>query len=156
MILALDLGTRCGWAMAAPTFAGSIEHRLLESGVQIFDVKRGESPGMRYLRFRRWLEDITPSDCSLIAYENFHMRGGAATEIAAGLVTRVQELCALRGIQHAAVHSASLKKFATGRGNADKAAMLAAVAQRWKAVESDDEADAIAVLYWALAEFAAP
>jgi hypothetical protein len=38
-ILALDLGTRTGWAPA--------EHGRVESGVQVFDVRRGESPGMR-------------------------------------------------------------------------------------------------------------
>lgn len=151
-ILALDLGTHTGWAIAAPTFGGSLEYHMTESGVQVFDVKRGESPGMRYLRFRRWIEDVTPPDCRLICYEQTHNRGGAATEIAAGLATRVQEICALRAIEHAAVHSATLKKATTGKGNADKAAMLAAVAQKWKAVESDDEADAIALLHYALAE----
>ena len=38
-ILALDLGTRTGWALA--------EHGRVESGVHVFDVQRGESPGMR-------------------------------------------------------------------------------------------------------------
>lgn len=27
-ILALDLGTRTGWAIAAPTFPGSLEYRM--------------------------------------------------------------------------------------------------------------------------------
>jgi Holliday junction resolvasome RuvABC endonuclease subunit len=39
-----------------------------------------------------------------------------------------------------------------GRGNAKKPDMLAAVCNRWKVVTSDDEADAIALLYFALAE----
>lgn len=34
------------------------EGGAVESGVQLFDVKRGESPGMRYLRFERWLEEV--------------------------------------------------------------------------------------------------
>lgn len=152
MILALDLGTATGWALAKQTFPGSTEYQLVESGVQTFDVKRGESPGMRYLRFRRWLEDVTPGDCILICYEQTHHRGGAATEVAAGLATRVQELCALRAIEHAAVHSASLKKWTVGRGNADKTAMLAAVCTRWKIVHDDNEADALALLHYALAE----
>lgn len=41
-ILALDMATKTGWA----TNAGRT------SGVQTFDVKRGESPGMRFLRCR--------------------------------------------------------------------------------------------------------
>ena len=125
---------------------------MLESGVQVCDVKRGESPGMRYLRFRRWLEDITEPGCELIIYEAPHHRGGAATEIAAGFSTRVQELCALRGIEHASLHTQTLKKWTVGRGNAEKTAMLAAVCHRWKVVQSDDEADAIALLHYAMAE----
>ena len=152
MILALDLGTATGWALAKPTFPGSTEYAMQESGVQTFDVKRGESPGMRYLRFRRWLEDVTPGDCTLILYEQTHHRGGAATEISANFAGRVQELCAIRAIEHAAVHSASLKKWCTGRGNADKTAMLAAVCNRWKIVQDDNEADAIALLYYGLKE----
>ncbi len=141
-LLALDLGTRCGWALCE---RGRIEH-----GVQVFEVRRGESPGFRYLRFTRWLEDLGRVGLDLVVYEQTHQRGGAATEVAAGFATRVQEFCARRGVEHAAVHSATLKKWTTGKGNADKAGMRAAVARRWQAVESDDEADAVALLHFAL------
>jgi hypothetical protein len=151
-VLALDLGTATGWALW--------DGARLESGVQVFDVKRGESPGMRYLRFNRWLNDFTwdPrfSDdrlrIGLIVYEQTHNRGGAATEVAAGFATRVQEFCARVQIDHQAIHSATLKKFCTGKGNADKAAMLDAVGRRWKVVTDDNEADAIALCYYTLAE----
>ena len=149
-ILALDLGTRCGWALA--------ESGRIESGVQVFDVKRGESPGMRYLRFNRWLADLymtrtaleTTLDC--VVYEQTHNRGGAATEVAAGFATRVQEFCASRGIQHAAAHSATLKKFATGRGNADKAGMARAAKLRGWTATDDNEIDARWLLDYALVE----
>lgn len=145
MILALDLGTSCGWALATGTMP------MMESGVQVFDVKRGESPGMRYLRFRRWLEDMT-RQATLVVYEQTHHRGGAATEVAAGFATRVQEICAANGIQHTTVHSQTLKKWTTGRGNANKAAMVVAVTNRWRLVVDDNEADAIALLHYALTE----
>jgi Holliday junction resolvasome RuvABC endonuclease subunit len=149
-LLALDLATRCGWAL--------LENGRLESGTDTFDVKRGESPGTRYLRFNRWLDEFAlhPSAglprVELIVFEQAHQRGGAATEVAAGFSTRVMEFCAKHGIEHASVHTASLKKWTTGKGNADKAAMLEAVARRWKRVDTDDEADAVALLYYALAE----
>lgn len=50
-ILAIDPGCNAGWA----TWDGS----HVESGVQVFDLKRGESPGMRFLRFWAWLRDLT-------------------------------------------------------------------------------------------------
>lgn len=150
-ILALDLGTKTGWALS--------EHGRIESGVQVFDVKRGESPGMRYLRFRHWLPIAAlrghlPS-VSLIVYEQTHNRGGAATEVAAGFATRVQEYCADMGIEHAAVHTATLKKFTTGKGNADKLTMyVAAKARGWTHgnLTDDNEVDAICLLRYALAE----
>ncbi len=146
--LALDLGTRTGWALA--------EGAVVESGVQVFDVKRGESPGMRYVRFNRWLGDIAPA-VALVVYEQTHNRGGGATEVAAGFATRVQEFCARAGIEHTAIHSAVLKKFATGRGNAKKPDMIAAARERCGYLGADDdEADALLLLAYARAELLTP
>jgi len=149
-ILALDLGTHTGWAL--------LEAGHVESGVQVFDVKRGESPGMRYLRFNRWLEEMAGGDPrpDAIIFEQAHHRGGAATEVAAGFSTRILEFCARHGIEHASVHTATLKKFATGKGNADKEAMLEAARQRFKPdLASDDEADALWILEFARREILA-
>jgi Holliday junction resolvasome RuvABC endonuclease subunit len=148
-ILALDLGTTTGWAYR--------EGARIESGVQTFDVKRGESPGMRYVRFNRWLDEMMRlRRGALLVFEQAHHRGGAATEVAAGFSTRVLECAARLDLEHAAVHTATLKKFATGKGNAKKAEMLGAVCRRWKAVTDDNEADAIALLYYAIAEIVEP
>ena len=43
---------------------------------------------------------------------------------------------------------ATIKRFATGRGNADKAAMIAAIQARGFTPADDNEADAIAILLW--------
>jgi crossover junction endodeoxyribonuclease RuvC len=144
-LLALDLATRTGWALQ--------EAGRLESGVATFDVKRGESPGMRYVRFRRWLEDVG-TRVELVVYEQTIITGpgSMAREIATGFATRVQEYCAARAIEHAAVWAGTLKKWTTGRGNAKKPDMLEAVAGRWRRVDDDNEADAIALLHYALAE----
>ena len=152
-ILALDLGMRTGYAIR--------ENGRVESGVQVFDVKRGESPGMRYLRFNRWLADVCHAGLDavfgrdalavgFIVYEQTHHRGGAATEVAAGFATRAQEFCARHGLEHAAVHTATLKKFATGRGNAKKPEMIAAAQARFGyPVADDNEADALWLLAYA-------
>ena len=50
-ILALDLGTQTGWALASRDGG-------LTSGSQSFKPQRFEGGGMRFLRFRRWLTDI--------------------------------------------------------------------------------------------------
>ena len=42
----------------------------------------------------------------------------------------------------------TIKRFATGKGNADKAAMIAAMRARGYLPADDNEADAIALLLW--------
>lgn len=165
-ILALDLATHTGWAIS--------EYGRRESGMQAFEVKRGESPGMRYLAFNRWLDGLVfpaaPSRgplpplssaeierrmsprVELIVYEQpFVMRSGAAAEISLGFATRVQEFCARHGIEHTTLNGMTLKKWTTGRGNAKKPEMVAAVQSRFKWTGTDDnEADAVALLHHTL------
>ena len=45
----------------------------------------------------------------------------------------------------------TIKRFITGKGNADKQAVIAAVKERGFSPADDNEADAIAILLWALA-----
>lgn len=162
-ILALDLATHTGWA--------TLVDGRIESGVQSFELSREESKGMRFYRFNAWLaqmlnEPYGPPQVPilghewrnrfhLVAWEQCHHRGGPATQLAEGLTTRVMEQCAVRGIEHCSVHTGTLKKYMTGSGAASKADMIAAV-ERLTAVrcESDDEADALAVLFWAKRRYA--
>jgi hypothetical protein len=139
----------------------------MESGVQDFSKSRGESNGMLFLKFNRWLEaDLAlnqrpthPARCmDLLVFEQAHHRGGAATEIAVGLMTRVLEYGALYKIEHTSVHSMTLKKWATGSGKSDKAVMRAAACkftkpERSVALMGDDESDAILLLQYALEKF---
>ncbi len=150
-ILGLDLGTKTGWAC---NYGYEVKQSAL-SGVQDFSLKRGESPGMRYLRFRSWLAEIWGLERpTLIVYEQAHHRGGAATQVLNGLVSHLQAFCAEKNIDHTPVHSATLKKFATGSGRASKADMVKAMQKRWNwDGTSDDEADALAVLAWAIEEY---
>jgi crossover junction endodeoxyribonuclease RuvC len=136
-----------------------------ESGVQDFALGRGESPGMRFLRFNRWLEELTLDPAAvlqprveLVVYEQpFVMRSGQAAGIALGLATRVQEMCARYKLEHVAVNGSRLKKWTTGKGNAKKPEMVAAVTRRFCTtppyfVGDHNEADAIALLEYARLE----
>jgi Holliday junction resolvasome RuvABC endonuclease subunit len=149
-ILALDLGTHTGWALHLPDFP-------IESGVQEFHLARRESAGMRFLRFRSWLARmIDDHEPQLIVYEEPHLRGSAATHVLVGFATRVQELAARRGLEHSSIRTPDLKKHATGRGNAPKPLMVQTAKQKFphQDIVSDDQADALWVLDWALQEFA--
>jgi hypothetical protein len=150
-VLAVDPGSTLGWALSM--------NGIVESGVEDFSLRRGESPGARFLRFRRWLFDIdelairtTGRGLALVVYEMAHHRGGAATEVACGFTTRLQEhAAATSGCECVAVHSARLKKATTGRGNVGKAEMVAAARKRWNLEPTDDNhADALCLLALAL------
>lgn len=163
-VLALDLATKTGWALS--------EGSRIESGVQDFTKKRGESNGMLFVHFNSWLRGFRKSlrvfvengvatipsiKPDLIVFEQAHHRGGAATEIAVGLMTRVLEFCAEHRIEHASVHSMTLKKWATGSGKADKGAMIARANQFYRPapyhlISDDNEADAVLLLHYAIAE----
>lgn len=146
-ILALDLATSTGWALRGRD--GSVT-----SGVQLFDVRRGESPGMRFLRCRRWLAEMLGDlrigdnaaswdveehrstirlvrQVDVVAYEKAHHRGGHATACLVGLATVVQEEAARLGIELAPVATGTLKKHATGSGGASKEQMVRAAIKRW-------------------------
>lgn len=151
-ILALDMATVTGWATL-------IDGRI-ESGVQNFTKRRGESNGMLFLRFNAWINSLGVNGVGerhykfdLVVYERAHHRGGAATEIGVGLMTRAQEYAAHIGAEYMAIHTASLKKYATGSGRASKKDMIAwATAKMGRLIEDDNEADALGLLHLAMQE----
>jgi Holliday junction resolvasome RuvABC endonuclease subunit len=152
IIFALDLATKTGWAINLMPEPGSI------SGVQDFSLKRGESPGMRYVRIRSWLYSIKDmltkagKRIDIICHEQSHHRGGAATQIANGLIAQVQAFAAENNYELMPVHTASLKKFATGRGNASKEEMVNAAILKGYQPQDDNEADALHLLDYAKTE----
>lgn len=143
--MTLDLGSRCGWAIG--------KANEVVSGVWDIAPRRGESPGMRYIRLRSLLQKMRAAypDIGVVYYEQAHHRGGAATEYAVGCVATVQAWCAEHGVEFGAVHTATIKKHATGRGNASKDEMIAVAKARGHQPADDNEADALALLHYAIA-----
>ena len=74
--------------------------------------------------------------------------------VTVGMMTRIQEECELRNIQYMPLHSATLKKFATGKGNADKKTILQTARKKWgDTVIDDNEADALFLMDYARKEY---
>ena len=126
----------------------------MNSGIQDFGLKRGESPGMKFLRFRAWLDTMNAllSPIDVIFYEQAHHRGGAATQSAYGFLTDVLAFAAQHGIETSAIHTGTLKKYATGRGNAKKHEIIAAARKLGFDPRDDNEADAIFIRQFAMSE----
>jgi Holliday junction resolvasome RuvABC endonuclease subunit len=146
--LTLDLGTATGWAARD-------EKGFVFSGVQTFPLNRGESVGMRFLRFRGWLVKMfQDTKANVIAYEQaipFH-KSACSGELAHGFAAILQAECADRGLECLIVTPPELKKFATGKGNSKKDEMLAAARVVFPdiTVLDDNHADALHLLRFAV------
>ena len=145
-VLALDLGTTTGWAIRG--FDG-----LITSGTVSFKPSRYDGGGMRYLRFTNWLTEIDrlSAPISAIYFEEVRRHVGTdAAHVFGGLLAVLTSWGELRGIPYQGVPVGSIKKHATGKGNAPKQAMIDAARVRGFTPADDNEADAIAILLWAL------
>lgn len=149
-VLALDLGTTTGWCMGDRADA-------LVSGVMNLKPGRFDSASMRFIRFRKQLGELCGvQKPDVIVFEEVRRHAGTdAAHVYGGLMAMLQTFATDEGIPYEAVPVGTIKKFATGKGNADKAAMLDA-ARRWGHRPADDnEADAIALCRLKLAELSA-
>lgn len=138
-ILALDLGTRCGWAMRH-------DADRIDSGVWNLQPRRQDGPGMRWVRFRAHLSDLlAAAKPEMVAFEEVRRHLGTdAAHVFGGLKAVLEEECERAKIPYTSIPVATIKREATGKGNADKDAMVAAARARWPGFEpaTDDEADA--------------
>ena len=145
-ILALDLGTLTGWALRG-------HDGLITSGTVSFKPGRFDGGGMRYLRLTNWLTEIDrlSGPIGAIWFEEVRRHAGTdASHIYGGLMATLTAWAELRGVPYAGVPVGTIKQHATGKGNADKAAMVTAARARGFSPVDDNEADAIAILLWAV------
>lgn len=146
VLLALDLGTTTGWALRLAD-GGII------SGTMAFRPGRYEGGGMRYLRFRSWLDEMLRQAPALgaIYFEEVRRHAGTdAAHIYGGFLAHLSAWCEQKRLPYQGVPVGVIKRHVTGKGNADKQAMIAAVTARGFAPGDDNEADAIAILLWAI------
>src|SRR4029078_2415372 len=88
---------------------------------------------------------------SAIYFEEVRRHAGTdAAHIYGGLLATLTAWCEQRRIAYQGVPVGTIKRFIAGKGNADKAAVIAAVRARGFSPADDNEADAIAILLWAM------
>ena len=144
-LLALDLGTTTGWALHARD--GSIT-----SGSASFKPQRFEGGGMRFLRFKRWLTEIKHSADGIDAVYFEEVRrhlGVDAAHAYGGFMAHLTAWCEHHQIPYQGIPVGTIKKHATGKGNASKDEMIAAARQLGHSPADDNEADALALLAYA-------
>lgn len=144
--MTLDLGTQTGWALLSRD--GSVA-----SGSESFKPGRFEGGGMRYLRFKRLLTELKNCTDGIDAVFMEEVRRHAGVDAAhayGGFLATLTAWCEHHQIPYQGVPVGTIKKHATGKGNASKEQMIAAVQAHGYTPADDNEADALALLHWAL------
>lgn len=149
VLLSLDLATTTGWA--------SLSMGIIKSGTIRFQHERDELHALRFFRFRKWLREMLTTEKPDVVYfeavrrhnstDSAHMYGGL-------WATTIME-CMIREIDYRGLNVVTIKKHATGKGNADKAAMVAAAKAKWpdQNIKDDNQADALWILHLGLTKY---
>lgn len=135
--LALDLGTRTGWATQ--------DGDAIQFGYEDFKVARGSGGGMRFVQFRNWLNSLVKPD--QVVYEMVMRHVGTdAAHVYGGFLAILTAWCEERSIPYYGIGVTYIKKKWTGKGNASKEVMITETQRRGYAVNDNNEADAVAIL----------
>lgn len=142
MILAFDFALHTGWAIAK-------NKEIIEYGKLDLDKAREEKHnGYAFKKLREFIWwKFGSHPISAIGWERAHHRGGAATRIAVGLVSTAMAIAADFDCAICDVHTATLKKWATGDCRCGKNSMISRAKEIiGKDVDlTDDEGDAVCV-----------
>jgi Holliday junction resolvasome RuvABC endonuclease subunit len=137
-IVAFDLGSTMGWAA---------NFKPVGSGYRTFTGSRVE----RLLAIQQWLLKFQWTRADIVVYETPLVRGQGATRMLWGIAALLEAAATGATLPILDVAVPTIKKFATGSGNAPKDAMLVAAAKKFGYTGADEhEADAICLLHYAI------
>ena len=139
-ILALDPGTKCGWAITGAS-----------GGVWDLKPNKFDSGGMRFVELYKKLTTYI-RDVDLLVYERVERHSSTyAGHIYGGILAVVQGVCEEYLVPYKGIPVQTIKKHATGKGNAKKGDMVRAAQGRFRSVNilDDNHADALCLLGYA-------
>jgi Holliday junction resolvasome RuvABC endonuclease subunit len=145
-ILALDLGTKTGWAL--------ICNGLVMSGMLSFATNRTAGYGVRFLNFRNWLlEMLRKHGVDQVVFEDVRAHAGVfAAHVYGGFMAELASVCEELHVLYQGFGVKTIKKFITGSGNAGKQDIINALQNKGYRPIDDNEADALALLLLAESE----
>lgn len=137
--LALDLGTTTGWVVG--------DRAMSVSGTWNLKGSRFSGGGMRFVLLRQRLAEVHAGyQIDAVFFEEVRRhRGTDAAHVYGGMMAILTAFCEEKGIPYEGVPVGEIKKHWTGKGNADKSAMMAEAERRGYAPTDDNEADALAL-----------
>ncbi len=147
VVIGIDLGSaRCGWGVLTPAGA------RLDSGVWVHKRSRWEGGGVVFVLFERFFSALVLGHRAagrevVVVFEEVRRHLGTdAAHMYGGLLATATAWCERQepAVPYTSAGVGTIKKGATGKGNASKDEMIAAAETRWGVrCESDDEADAL-------------
>lgn len=146
VVLCLDLGTTTGWAVHS-------KQGLITSGTISFKNDRWQGGGMRFLKFNRFLNELNENagPISMVFFEEVRRHMGVdAAHAYGGFLAHLTAWCEQQNIAYEGVPVGTIKRHATGKGNANKTMMIESAKARGHLPADDNEADALALVYWAI------
>jgi len=148
IILALDLGTTTGFAMGRTGGKVNVSHS------KNFKATRFQSADRRFINFRNYLEELLEKavlGIDVIYFEEVRKHIGVdAAHCYGGFKAALTMFCEDNNIPYEGVAVGTIKKHITGKGNANKEKVIKAVQDLGHNPKDDNEADAIALLYYAI------
>lgn len=147
-VLCLDLATIMGWALQG-------KDGTIFSGSQSLASKKFDGAGIRYLKFKNWMDKIyeNSKEIDLILYESVPFsKGGAAAQVLNGLTATLQCWCEHHQIPYEGIPVTKIKKSITGKGNAKKEDVIKEIIKKGHSPKDHNEADALAILYFYIGE----
>lgn len=144
-VLALDLGTSCGFCI------GTEKSHI--SGTWTVKGGRYEGGGMRFVKFRQRLRELAAAyKVDVVYFEEVRRHKGVdAAHVYGGLLAVLTEWCESEGIPYEGLPVGEIKKTWSGNGNASKELMIEVAEDRGYQPKTSDEADAIAIFHLGLA-----
>lgn len=137
-VLALDLGTKMGWAIRRGN--GDFHH-----GVENLSPNKHFPRAHRFAAFQAFLE---MHRVDVIVYEDIKRHAGtAAAHMWGGYEAILLAHCLRNGIETSWLGVGEIKRHATGKGNAPKNDVIAAMRARGFEPQDDNDADALALLF---------
>lgn len=139
-ILTLDLGAKTGWAVSNDGDYNFSDY---------WEVPSNKTYGQKYWYFNNELRYvINKFNPSFIAYEKVQRHIGTYAAHAYGAYQGILHFVAEDyRIPIVTMSVGEIKKFITGKGNADKQMVIDAVNERGHNITDDNEADAVAMMY---------
>ena len=144
-VLALDLGSVAGWAR--------YDGESTTSGTVNTKPKRDQANVERFITWEHWLRNQLCAGASYVAYEEvtFGHKSLYAAQIYHGMAVITMMVCRSAGIICEGYQVGTIKKVATGKGNAGKERMLQTAQAQWPSLNVTDhnQADALWIMYCA-------